>query len=63
MDGLTNTLTFVHKISAGITKPMCGTVQLIHDLQSLKFYRFLRWVISGGCQVHVLVASAVFVDI
>jgi len=35
MAGLLNTLKFVHKMSGDITKLVCGSGELIHNLQRL----------------------------
>ena len=46
-------------MSVDIIQLVCGGVELVHKMQSLWFYRFLQWFISGGQQVYVLVANTV----
>jgi len=40
MDGLLNTITFVHKMFVYIIKFVCSSVELVRKMRSLYFYRF-----------------------
>jgi hypothetical protein len=56
MDGLLNAFKFVH-MSADIIKFVCSDGELVHRMQRLWFYGFLRSFISGGYQVSIVVVN------
>ena len=57
IDGLLNTLKFVHKMYVDFIKSIFSSGTLAHKMLSLFFYSILQLFISGGCQVCVLVAK------
>jgi len=40
-----------------IIKFVCSSAELVHMMRGLEFLGFLQRLISGGCQVYVLVAN------
>jgi hypothetical protein len=43
----------VHKLSADITKFVCGAVNLVQKFRKFYFCRFWQRLVSGGCQFYV----------
>lgn len=43
-----------------IIKFICSRAELVHEMQSVQFYRVLHWFIPGGCQVYILVDQMTF---
>ena len=44
MNGVLNTLKYVHKISVDIIKPVCSSAKLVHKMGNLWRHRFMTVV-------------------